>query len=461
MKRVPKRTLKRSDEVLSVASLLRNGQDCFIAGNLEAAESCCRKIQRIDSKDIASALLLARIKYQQGEMEYSLKILEELNGRIPMSAPILNDLAIVYSGAGNHLKALETYRLLLSTTGPSNHIILCCMRTLLALGRADEALELLTSNQAKLDDSIELTIARVDCLRQTKQLSDAAILLENEITRQPSNEDLLRHLVAIYREADDKPRFEQSLRKWLVLNPSNAIARHLLLSLETMTKQQLESRASDQYVREVFDRFASHFEQSLSELDYRAPSIIEDVLKQILDKEPLPLNRVLDGGCGTGLCGTFLRSYSRILHGVDLSSGMLNEARGKSLYDDLIEAELTAFLSRCESGDGKPRYNLIVICDTVNYFGDLTDLLRNSYQTLEAGGWLVFTIETLTDTSTPNGYKLNPTGRYSHDPSHVTSLLRHTGFYQPQSQAAVLRRQAGQEVLGHIVWAMAPVQNQI
>lgn len=459
MKRVPKRTLKRSDEVPSVASLLRNGQECFLAGNLEAAESYCRRIQIIDSKDIASALLLARIKYRQGEMEYALEILEELNDRIPKSAPILNDLAIIYSGVGNHLKALETYQQLLSTTGPDTHIILCCVRTLLVLGRADEALKLLTIDQAKLEDSIELTIAKADCLRQNKQFSDAAILLENEILRQPSNEDLLRQLVAIYREADDKPRFEQSLRKWLVVNPSNAIAQHLLLSLETTPNQQLESRASDQYVREVFDRFASHFEQSLSELDYRAPVVIKDIIEQIFDKESLPLNRVLDGGCGTGLCGTFLRSYSRFLHGVDLSTGMLSEARAKSLYDELTESELTAFLSQEKSGDGKPGYNLIVICDTVNYFGDLTDLLRNAYQSLEAGGWLVFTIETLTDTSTPTGYKLNPTGRYSHDPLHVASLLRHAGFHQSQSQAAVLRRQAGHEVLGHIVWAMAPQQS--
>lgn len=459
MKRVPKRTLKRSDEITSVASLLRNSQDCFVAGRLEEAESICRKIQSIDSQDVASALLLARIKYRQGEIEHALKILVELNNRIPKSAPILNDLAIVHAGSGNHLKALETYNQLLSFTGANVNTILGCMRALLALGRAEEALELLTRNQSTIEDSLELTILKADCLRQTRQYSAAANLLENECIRQPSNEDLLRQLVAIYREAVDKPNLERSLRNWLNVNPSNPIAQHLLLSIEAVTDKQLKARASDQYVREVFDRFASHFEQSLSELDYRAPAVIHDILQHIFDTESLPLGRVLDGGCGTGLCGTFLRSCSKILHGVDLSTRMLDEARAKSLYDELIEAELTAFLSRCQSGEGNPGYNLIVICDTVNYFGDLTDLLQNACKALESGGWLVFTIETLTDSSNPTGYKLNPTGRYSHDPLHVASLLRQAGFYQSESRATVLRRQAGHEVPGHVFWAMTPKQS--
>ena len=37
--------------------------------------------------------------------------------------------------------------------------------------------------------------------------------------------------------------------------------------------------------------------------------------------------RVLDAGCGTGLCGPLLRPYAKRLVGVDLSSGMLERAR--------------------------------------------------------------------------------------------------------------------------------------
>jgi tetratricopeptide (TPR) repeat protein len=202
-------------------------------------------------------------------MENALGILEKLNDRLPKSPPILNDLAIVYSGTGNHLKALETYQLLISTNGANPHTILSCMKAMLALGRAEEALELLTSNQANLKESLELTLAKADCLRHNKQYSAAALLLENESIRQPTNEDILRQLVALYRESDDKLNFERSLRKWLAVNPDNPIAQHLLLSLENVTEEHLESRASDQYVREVFDRFASHFEhQPLSKKSY-------------------------------------------------------------------------------------------------------------------------------------------------------------------------------------------------
>ncbi len=75
---------------------------------------------------------------------------------------------------------------------------------------------------------------------------------------------------------------------------------------------------------------------------------------------------VLDAGCGTGLCGPLLRPYASRLVGVDLSGGMLDHARRKEIYTDLVQSELTEFLAAQQRA-----FDVIVAADTLVYFGDL------------------------------------------------------------------------------------------
>ena len=58
-------------------------------------------------------------------------------------------------------------------------------------------------------------------------------------------------------------------------------------------------------------------------------------------------DNILDVGCGTGLCGALLSPYARRLVGVDLSDRMLDQARERNIYDELVKGELTAYLDGC------------------------------------------------------------------------------------------------------------------
>ena len=83
------------------------------------------------------------------------------------------------------------------------------------------------------------------------------------------------------------------------------------------------------YVRRLFDQHAPDFEASLMRrLDYRGPAILLDALKAATGK-PLEFGSVLDLGCGTGLAGVAIRPFCDRLVGMDLSSGMLEVARGQ------------------------------------------------------------------------------------------------------------------------------------
>jgi predicted TPR repeat methyltransferase len=156
---------------------------------------------------------------------------------------------------------------------------------------------------------------------------------------------------------------------------------------------------------------------------------------------------VLDAGCGTGLCGPLLKPYVKRLIGVDLSSGMLNKARGRALYDDLVEADLVTYLNGCHAC-----FDLIVSADTLVYFGDLQPFLQSAQKALKRAGNLVFTLEKCEEAA-DNGYKLNFHGRYSHTHDYVKEALDFSGFAMQSAESVVLRKESGQPVIGMLVVA--------
>jgi len=102
-------------------------------------------------------------------------------------------------------------------------------------------------------------------------------------------------------------------------------------------------RAPDDYVVEYFDWYAHHFDEHLTErLKYVGPQVTAETLSAV---RPRGFGRVLDLGCGTGLVGVLLRVHADRLVGLDLSPEILELARERGVYDDLIEGEIVAELS--------------------------------------------------------------------------------------------------------------------
>src|SRR5690606_35079457 len=130
------------------------------------------------------------------------------------------------------------------------------------------------------------------------------------------------------------------------------------------------ARASDDYVRESFDAFAAEFDESLETLRYQAPRLVVDALAAARPDEGL---RVLDAGCGTGLCGPLLRPLASHITGIDLSPGMIARARDRRMheggtaerpvYDELVVAELTSWLAHHPA-----QFDAVVAADVLVYF---------------------------------------------------------------------------------------------
>lgn len=229
-------------------------------------------------------------------------------------------------------------------------------------------------------------------------------------------------------------------RQWLKIEPENPIPLHMLAA---GAGTQAPARAADEYVKKTFDWFADTFDERLQQLDYRAPTLVSEALCAHLPGERANGLDILDAGCGTGLCGPLLRPYAARLAGIDLSPAMLEKARARHLYDELIEGELTALLRGFREA-----YDVIVFADTLVYFGELKPVLDLCFQGLRPGGIIIFTLERAEESAAPTGFLLHPLGRYCHTEAFVRANLSTAGLNLRTVTWPTLRREAGNPVLG-------------
>jgi len=232
---------------------------------------------------------------------------------------------------------------------------------------------------------------------------------------------------------------------WLECEPDSPVAAFML---QAISGGEDLTRAPDSVISNMFNQSAANFERRLNTLEYKVPEQISATLQRRLARSEGKL-QVLDGGCGTGLCAPFLNPYASHLIGADLSSGMLEKARGRNLYDELVETELTSYLAEHEQC-----FDLVVFSDTLCYFGDLAEIITATAGALHPGGMLVYSVERIPWKNDAKGYRLHPHGRYSHSKSYLVSLMSAAGFTEAEFEDVTLRMEIGEKVTGLIVSAV-------
>jgi predicted TPR repeat methyltransferase len=228
------------------------------------------------------------------------------------------------------------------------------------------------------------------------------------------------------------------IARGLALMPQDAELAHMAAAAAGRSP----ARAASGYVAAHFDAFADSFDDVLVErLGYRLPDLICAALERHVSPATAsaPLD-VLDAGCGTGLCAARLRPLARRLVGVDLSERMVARARALGLYDELAVADLVAWLGNPDQAGG---FDAIVAADVLVYFGDLTQPLAAAAHALRRGGVLVFSTER---GGGPDGYALQPSGRFSHDPRYVARVAAEAGFEELESTELSYRVERGEPV---------------
>ena len=312
---------------------------------------------------------------------------------------------------------------------------------------------------------VEAEAAYRDAIRANPQHSDAytnlGILLEGQkrtheaaacfckvITLQPKHPEARRQLALAHCALGEVDKAVRIFEEWLEEEPDHPVARHMLAAC---SGRGVPPRASDAFIQVTFDNFAGSFDSKLAKLLYRAPQLVAAMLGDP-DVDASKRLDVLDAGCGTGLCGPLITPFARRLVGVDLSARMLEQARARNVYDELIQGELTAYLRNAPGA-----FDAIVSADTLVYFGPLDDVVGAAVKALRPGGRLIFTVEELIGDETGSGFSISPHGRYGHARQYVERVLANANL-RAEIRQAELRLEAGDPVQGLVVCASKEVR---
>lgn len=194
------------------------------------------------------------------------------------------------------------------------------------------------------------------------------------------------------------------------------------------------------YVAGVFDEYAEDFDTALVErLGYSVPGALASMVLGSVGETP-HFARVLDLGCGTGLAGERFRTLCSWLEGVDLSAGMIGQARRKGFYDSLAAEDVVLHLERC-----RDRYDLILAADVLVYLGDLDPLFTAVARALAPGGRFAFSVE---KHDGMDGFGLTPGHRFAHSESYLCECARRAGMTVDAVAPTICRQEAGRPVHG-------------
>lgn len=266
-------------------------------------------------------------------------------------------------------------------------------------------------------------------LRRINRDSEALASLERATELAPDNARAHFRLGQLQAKLGDRSRAAQSYRRSLALSPGSAEVQHLLNAVEG----KRTAIAPAEYIEKEFDDFSANFDQKLvGSLQYRAPAVLASMIREAR-AEPFP--SVLDLGCGTGLMGVELRSQAGYMVGVDLSSKMLEKARDKGAYDELIRGDIVEALS----ASGK-LFDLVVATDVLIYLGDLVPFMQSVAEKTSPGAFVGISTELH---SVPGDYALLGTGRYAHGKDYVSGVAASAGLCLREFRADQLRKDEG------------------
>jgi predicted TPR repeat methyltransferase len=282
-------------------------------------------------------------------------------------------------------------------------------------------------------------IARVHEAMQ--QLEETAAREDDRLQRAPKDATAYAKLGDVYNYGLGKyADAVRCYREVLALCPEDERVSFLV---EVLSGGSKLPRVPAVRISSMYDEEAADFEQRVARRGDCSPQL----LKAALTPPATPNTDVLDLGCGTGLCGVQFRPWASTLTGVDLSAKMLEQARQRGIYDELIHSDVLTPLQAAHA-----RFDLVVASDVLLFLGELAPLFHAAAQALRPGGRFAFTLDTLDG---PGDYRMTPWAHFAHAPAYLERVLAEAHLRKLSLQHVRFPRDGGHEAQGVVVVASA------
>lgn len=490
----------RPDPFFSAAQNFHAAVALHRQGKLRAAEKLYRTVLEENESDFDCLHSLGLLYAQDGRFADAVGLLRAGARQEPRSVEVHNNLANVLAILDRHDEAVAGFRIAIALKPDFAEAHNNLGNALAVQGRTEEAIGYYVQALALRPDYADAHVNLGNSLAERGRLEDAAAHYEQALAVSPDSPETHCRLgdvrnrqrktgeaaACFERALELKPGFAAA---WLGLGqvfhqagryddalvafekaPDNAETwlgrarslRRLKRTEEAILayRQTLEKGGDAEVIRyylaslgaesapvaaprrlvsTVFDRYSDRYDRHLVDaLKYQTPDLLFDAVAPCLPSCNLD---ILDLGCGTGLLGRRFRPLARALTGVDISPGMLEVARQRQIYDDLVCGELIEFL-QTQAGT----FDVALAADVLVYLGDLSRLFHEVRRGLRGGGLFGFSVEA----GESQDFALRSTLRYAHSAAYLRKLSDHHGFVVETIAPKVLRQEEGKDVVGYL-----------
>ncbi len=394
-------------------------------------------LQKADTK-IESAevkLLLGEMLLVSRQTDAALTTFYQAYQLEPHNAHIITHIADIEADNGNLGEAEKLYRRAIEVdaqnlSAHANLANLLCRkkRTVEALEEYRQAV-LIAPETPELSYNLALILKSLEEYEQALDLMFHAYYLDTNHQDWSLN---LAETLILYHEKEPQKAIK-IVENWYEKMPQNVVVQHLKAVLNGQN-----SPVQNQYNEILFNNFAPTYEQTLRDIGYAVVDKICELYAPLSGK-------ILDLGCGTGLAADKLKNNQNSFIGIDLAEEMLQIAKSKGLYEQLIHGNFMDYLRQ-----NKIDADLILAADVFCYFAEIEPIIR-----LCQGKNLLFSIES---NPTIEKYYLQANGRYQHNPQYVRQELLAAGYDDVAATEMTLRYENGKPVCG--VLFSAKVGNQ-
>lgn len=391
----------------------------------------------LHSRNLPAIFRLALRLHDERRFREAQQIYHRILETDPTQADALHLLGVLHHQLGEHRQAMD----LLSRAAALKQSDASFFRHLgevyRALLRIDEAIQ---SFQRALEldpESVDSLCNLGHALLQRGSPEEAEEHYRRALAGTQDDSELLTFLGVSLLHQAKVSEAQQCFRLAVGIDGGTVEARHMLAAITGVDVTEMPVA----YVVELFDRYAESFDAHLVQrLRYRAPQLLREALERVTPLAGACL-RIADLGCGTGLCGEVFRDVAGRFTGVDLSPRMLDVARKRGVYDELIVGDVTVALD-----ERQEPVDLVLAADVFPYVGDLTEVLERCSATLGTGGLLAFT----TELSRDKAVALQMSGRFAHNEQYVRGVAEGCGLEVVLCEEASSRIERNEPLEGQV-----------